>query len=169
MELVEKLPEKKLEQLVGDKKTDLFNSIVLGKDCIEEITTSKGKFKIKFPRMKDIEAIGRLVAYRLNGLNASSFDYNTYNLIQQIATLDVIVVEGPDWFENAKNDNPNFNWGEMPSQAFIQEVYGLAYNFRAEVQKQFEPKKESNTNAVATARDNSNSDGPGLFEGLASK
>ena len=57
-------------------KADMFNSIVMGKDVTEIIKTSKGEFKVKYPRARDIQAIGRLQAYRLNGVSTECFDKN---------------------------------------------------------------------------------------------
>ncbi len=170
MKLINRKEDNREKELTTGQKEDLFNAIVRGKDAIETIHTSRGDFKVKFPRMKDLESIGRLVAYRLNGLSAQSFDQNTYSLIQQIATLDIIVVEGPAWFENAKNENPNgLSWGDMPSQAFIQEVYALAYEFRLKMSQTFELDKETKDTGLAA---NNNTDVPsqsGLFEGLSGK
>ena len=171
MELVERKEDEektKEQELTENQKTDLFNSIVRGKDAIETIHTSRGDFKIKFPRMKDLETIGRLVAFRLNGLSAQCFDANTYNLIQQIATLDVIVISGPAWFENAKKENKSgLSWGDIPDQSFIQEVYALAYNFRLEVQKHFKQNQDTENSTVATGSNTDSNSEPGLFDGLS--
>ena len=168
MTLVKRKENDKVKELTSSQKEDLFNSIVRGKDAVETIETSRGNFTVKFPRMKDLEAIGRLVAYRLNGLPAQSFDQNTYSLIQQIATLDIIVVEGPAWFENAKKENPSgLSWGDMPSQAFIQEVYAKAYEFRFKLQKDLEPNKGKTDSRLDSEQDIATSSEPGLFEGIS--
>jgi len=167
MEL-EKLEQKK-EELNEDQRTSMFNSIVLGKDVTETIKTSRGDFKIKYPRARDIQQIGRLQALRLNGIPIDCFDKNVLALIQEIATLDVIVLEGPNWYENAKKENINFSWLDIPSQAYIQEVYAKAYDFRLKVQKLIESDdKEGNTelDAVSDVEDNG---GPGLFDNVSSK
>ena len=57
-----------------DDRVDLFNSIVMGKDVTETIHTSKGDFKVKYPRARDIQQIGKLQAYRLGGISSESFD-----------------------------------------------------------------------------------------------
>lgn len=169
MELVERKTDfDKIEDLSPQKNEDLFCSIVRGKDAVETIETSRGKFKIKFPRMRDLETIGRLTAIRLNGLPAQSFDEATYSLIQQIATLDVIVLEGPDWYENAKKENKKgFSWGDMPSQEFVMEVYAKAYQFRFNVQKKFEQRKEVKDVEMAADEGHSVVNGPELFEGMS--
>lgn len=167
MEL-ETLVEEKKEELTESQRADLFNAIVLGKDVTEIVETSRGKFKIKFPRMRDIETIGRRVAITLNGNSVMSFDLRTYNLIQEIATLDTLVLEGPAWFENAKKEQ-NFTWADCPLQSFIQEVAGKVDDFRLKVQEQLEQTSTESRVGETTAID-SNSDSSGdLFTGLSSK
>lgn len=161
--------EKQPEGLEEEKRVDMFNSIVMGKDVTEIIKTSRGDFKVKFPRARDIQQIGRLQALRLNGIPIECFDRNVLALIQEIATLDVVVLEGPGWYENAKKENVNFSWLDIPSQAFIQEVYAKAYEFRIKVQKQLESNnKDGNTEmaAVSNVEDNGSS---GLFDGISSE
>ena len=165
---IEKL-ENKPNELEETQRVDMFNSIVLGNDVTETIKTSRGDFKVKFPRARDIQQIGRLQALRLNGIPIECFDSNVLALIQEIATLDVIVLEGPPWYENAKKENVNFSWLDIPSQAYIQEVYAKAYEFRLKVQKLLESNdKEGNTevDSVSNIEDNGS---PGLFDGISSE
>lgn len=118
--------------------SDLFFAIARGKDATETVRTSRGDFEVKFPRMRDIEAIGRLTALRQNGIPANCFDPYVYALMQKIATLDILVLSGPSWYENAKKESAGFSWQDMPSQAFVEEVYAKAYEFRGKVQENFE-------------------------------
>lgn len=165
---LEKLETKK-EELNEGQKTDLFNSIVMGKDATEVIKTSRGEFKVKFPRARDIQQIGRLQAYRLNGIPAECFDKNVLFLSQEIATLDVVVIEGPAWYENAKKENTNFSWLDIPSQSFIQEVYSLAYEFRLKVQKLFESDVKDRNKELDSVSDVEDDGGTGLFDGISSE
>lgn len=167
MEL-EKIETKK-EELNENQKTDMFNSIVMGKDVTEMIKTSRGDFKVKFPRARDIQQIGRLQALRLNGIPIECFDRNVLALIQEVATLDVVVLEGPSWYENAKKENVNFSWLDIPSQAYIQEVYALAYSFRVKVQKHLESDNKVGNSELAAVSDNEDNGGPGLFDKVSSE
>lgn len=167
MEL-EKIETKK-EELNNNQKVDMFNSIVMGKDVTETIETSRGNFKVKFPRARDLQQIGRLQALRLNGIPIECFDRNVLALIQEVATLDIVVLEGPSWYENAKRENPNFSWLDIPSQAFIQEVYAQAYSFRVKVQKHLESNDKDGNSELAAVSDNENNGGPGLFDKLSSE
>ena len=161
--------ENKTTELEENKRVDMFNSIVMGKDVTEIVKTSRGDFKVKFPRARDIQQIGRLQALRLNGIPIECFDRNVLALIQEIATLDVIVIEGPDWYENAKKENTNFSWLDIPSQAFIQEVYAKAYEFRLKVQKHLESNSKDGNSEMAAISDDENNGGPGLFDGISTK
>ena len=161
--------ESKPEELSKEQKADMFNSIVMGREVTEIVKTSRGDFKVKYPRARDIQQIGRLQALRLNGIPIDCFDKNVLALIQEVATLDVIVLEGPAWFENAKKENVNFSWLDIPSQAFIQEVYAKAYDFRLKVQNIIESDGKggnSELDSVSNAKDNGS---PGLFDGISSK
>ena len=165
---MEKL-ENKTSELDETQRIDMFNSIVLGKDVTETIKTSRGDFKVKFPRARDIQQIGRLQALRLNGIPVECFDKNVLAFIQEIATLDVVVLEGPAWYENAKKENINFSWLDVPSQAYIQEVYAKAYDFRLKVQELLESNGNNGNSKVDSVSDTKDNDSPGLFDGISTK
>lgn len=167
MEL-EKL-ENNAEELNDTQKESMFNSIVMGKDVTETIKTSRGDFKVKYPRARDIQQIGRLQAIRLNGIPIECFDKNIIALMQEIATLDVIVLEGPAWFENAKKENVNFTWGDIPLQSYIQEVYAAAYTFRLKVQKLIETNGQEGDKGLDSVSNVEDNGSPGLFDNVSSK
>ena len=163
---IEKLKEKE-EELSQKQVSDLFMSIIMGKDVTEIFHSTKGDFKIKFPRMKDLEEIGRKTAFRLNGIPARCFDVNTYNLMQQIATLDVVVVEGPDWYEKAKKKNISFSWQDIPSIDLVREVYAFAYEFREKEQSKIDENQRTEYQQLDNNGNGDNDSQPGLFEGLS--
>lgn len=160
--------ENPVKELSEEKRIDMFNSIVMGKEVTEKIKTSRGEFKVKYPRARDIQHIGRLQALRLNGIAIECFDKNVLALMQEVATLDVLVLEGPAWFENAKKENANFSWLDVPSQSFIQEVYTLVYEFRLKVQKCIESDEKDGRKELAADTNTGNNDSPGLFDGIHS-
>ena len=161
--------EKNEKQLNESERVDMFNSIVMEKDVTETIKTSRGDFKIKYPRARDIQAIGRLQALRLNGIPFECFDRNAIALIQEIATLDVVVLEGPCWYENAKKENVNFSWADIPIQSYIQEVYAKAYEFRLKVQKLLESNSKEGNSEMDSVSDVEDNGSPGLFDNISSK
>lgn len=159
--------ENKEEELTQLQINDLFRNIILGKDVTEKIKTSLGEFEVKFPRTRDIEEIGRRTALRLNGIPVRCFDVDTYNIMNYVATLDVLIVDGPDWYKLAKRDNPTFSWSDIPDQAFIEEVYALAFNFRQEVQAKIKPNKTGEDKQMAAVSDRNVNPQSGLFDGLS--
>ena len=167
MKVVEAIKKNEDDFLSDAQKDNLFESIVRGKDVIEEIETSRGKFEVKFPRTTDIETIGKLTAYRLRGLSVQCFDEQIYNLIQMVATLDVVIVSGPAWFENVKKDNKDFSWGDVPSQKFIGEVYAKALEFRKKVQELVDGDTDKENPGMVAASAGADSDGAGVFENVS--
>lgn len=163
---IEKI-ETKEKNLDESKINELFRSIVMGNDVTEIIHTKYGDFKVKFPRARDLEEIGRLTALRLNGISVTCFDVSSYNTIKTCATLDVIVVSGPDWYELAKNRNMSFSWQDIPSQNLIAEVYAKAYEFRENVQKQIDGDQNTADNRMVSDEHSENPNQPGLFENLS--
>ncbi len=161
--------QERIEKLTEEQKDDYFTQMVLGKDVTETVKTSRGEFVVKYPKTNDFIRIGKLAAVRRNYQPAESFDQETEMITMMTSTLDVIVVSGPPWFENAKKINQNFSFLEVPSRAFIAELYGKAYTFREEVEQSFEQGEESADSRVpAKASDDDAVDG-GAFGGLSSE
>jgi len=151
----------------AEKTEDLFFALLNGKTVRETIETPRGSFTVKFPKQKDIERIGILVAQRRMGIPARSFDIDTENAIYKCAALDVIVERGPAWYEKAKKNNESFSWRDVPDTDFINEVYLKAHSFRQAVQEKLRlpEKPASGTDeheGVQTPVDDS------LFSGVAS-
>ena len=161
--------EKQEKELNEVEKTSMFNQLVMGKDVTETIQTSRGEFKIKYPRVADLQNIARLQAYRLNNIPAECFDTNARLVMLQVATLDIIVLSGPAWFENAKKENINFSWGSIPLQTFIQEVYAKAYEFRLKVQQLLESDTKRTNTEMDAMGNSANDDSAGLFDGISSE
>jgi len=150
---------------LSENTDDLFFQLLNGQTVSEQIKTSRGEFTVKFPKQKDIERIGLVVASRRMGIPAQSFDTGTENEIYKCAVLDVIVEGGPAWYENAKNKNPSFSWRDMPDGDFVSEVYLLAHSFRQSVQERLKrpekPAAGGNEREVLQA-----SVDDGVFEGV---
>lgn len=166
MELEKIENENRISELTEIETDNLFRSIVMGQDVTEWIDTSKGKFKVKFPRARDLEKIGKLTAMRLGGIPVASFEKNIYEFIENLAYLDVCVIDWPDWWKLAQKENPNFNWGDIPSDKFVWEVYAKAYNFRNKVQKKIDGDKEETDKRVDSVSNINTSSEPGLFDGI---
>jgi len=160
--------ESKPEKLEPDREDseDMFFKLLNGENVLETIKTSRGEFEVKFPKQKDIERIGILTAQRRLGIPARAFDVEAENAMYKCAVLDVIVMSGPKWYDNAKNRNDNFSWRDMPDIDFIDEVYLKAHSFRQEIQEKIKlPEKEAVTQDEQEDIQNSLDDG--IFQGVA--
>jgi hypothetical protein len=159
----------RVEKLTEKQRDDLFTKMILGKDVVEETETSRGIFTIKYPRVADLLAIGKVAAFRRNYEPLEAFDAETEMVNMMASTLDVVVVSGPKWFEEAKTRNKNFSFLEVPSRAFISELYGKAYLFREEVESQLNQERGGDDKPVPSQTGNDGAVGGGAFEGLSSE
>lgn len=157
------------EDYTEERQEDIFFTLLSGKTVTEKIETSRGAFTVKFPKQKDIIAIDRRIAFMRGGIPAESFDaVGNFNL-QKVATLDVMVEGGPRWFDNLRERNRNWSWGEVPDAGFVDEVYAKAYEFRLNVQGKFGKNEEEAHSAVPDGEDVQAPVGDGLFSGVAAK
>lgn len=167
MEVVDEIIKEEVEEFPKEKADDFFMQLVRGKDVTEVIETSRGKFTVKYPKQKDLIAIGRLTARNHMGIPVECFDPETETKIKEISTLEIVVVDGPDWWKNAKEENKNWNWGYVPDETFMNELFLKAYEFRRKVDDNFTKVKEKEVERISTDRSDNVSMEPGLFEGLS--
>ena len=160
---------KRVEKLSEEKKDDLFTQMIMGKDVTEEIETSRGKFIVKYPRAADILLIGKLTALRRNYKPVESFDDQTETVNVTTSTLDVVVVSGPQWYEDAKVLNQNFSFMEVPSQEFLAELYSKAYSFRGEVEQCFKQTQKPDDKRVPAKEGNDDPVDCGAFGNLTNE
>jgi hypothetical protein len=135
MEVVDRInTQDRVEKLTEDQRDDLFTKLITGKDVTENIKTSHGEFVVKYPKAVDILTIGKIAAIRRNHKPIDGFDAETEMINMMASTLDVVVVSGPKWFEDARTKKESFSFLEVPSRAFLAELYGKAYSFREKVE-----------------------------------
>jgi len=154
-----------VEKLTEEKREDLFTKMVMGKDVTEEIETSRGKFTVKYPKPADLITVGKIAAVRRGYRPVSSFDEGTDMLITMASTLDVVVVSGPKWYEDAKKDD--FTFMDVPSRAFLSELYGKVYSFREKIEASLDPAEGTNNSPVSAAKGADGAVGDNLLEGLS--
>lgn len=167
MKIVKEI-EQKNDVLTERQMNDLFYQLVRGKDITETVETKRGNFEVKFPKEKDIIKIGRLCALRRSGIAASNYDAATDQNIYVTSFLDIVVLGGPAWFENAKKENKNFSWEEMPDVDFVNDVYMKAYTFRNKVQEQLRAEADSGHDKKSGDKNIPETVSDGLFEGIKS-
>jgi hypothetical protein len=159
--------EKTETAMTEEKQGDMFFTMLSGKTVKETVSTSRGDFVVKFPKQNDMIAIARLAAFMRTGIPAGNFDASGDYEIQKCATLDVIVDNGPAWFNKAKKA-PEFSWRNMPDAYFVDEVYAKAMSFRQTVQAELRGVKGAadNGNAEETSESVPKNVGGGLFSGI---
>lgn len=167
MEITEEI--KKTEVFDDEKQEDIFYALLNGKTVKETIETSRGKFVVKFPKQKDLMFIDRKIAAMRGGLPASSFDDMANFAMQKVAYLDVVIESGENWFNNIKEKNKSFSWGDMPDTDFIDEVYVKAWSFRLKVQSNFRGNEEKTDKGTVVEENISETVDDGLFSGVAGK
>lgn len=163
MEITEEIKTNEPKEFSQAEKDDLFLQLVRGKDITEVIETKRGKFTVKYPKQKDLIKIGRLIAFKHNGLNANSFDEDTESLIRITSYLEICVVDGEAWYKNAKNEKQNWNWEEVPDTAFLSELFVKAQEFRRKVEGTFKGSERKETAGVLADKGDSDYVGEGLF------
>jgi hypothetical protein len=170
MKIVDKIDAREwIEKLTEEQRDDFFTRLVMGKDVTEEVETGKGKFTIKFPKAKDFITIGRIAALRRNYKPIEGFDADTEMINVMASTLDVVVVSGPKWFEDAKTMNPNFSFLEAPSRSFLAELYGKAYSFREKVELRLNESEGSADQRVPPETGDDDSVDGGAFGSLSNE
>jgi len=157
-----------VKNLAEEKKDDLFTDLASGKDATEEIETSRGRFTVKFPKPFDYMTIGKVAALRREYRPPSAFDAETEMQIMVASTLDVLVLSGPKWYEDAKAQNKKFSFADIPSGAFALELYGKAYDFIDKIEKRINPPQEGTENKKAPdAEGDADAAESGAFDGLS--
>jgi len=170
MEVVDSVETQgRVEKLTEEQKDDLFTDLIKGKDVIEEIETSRGRFTVKFQKAADILAIGKLTAARRGYKPPDAFDSETEMINVMASTLDVVVVSGPKWYEDAKIKDKNFSFMEAPSRIFLMEFYGKVYSFREKVEASLNPQEGAANKPVFAEDGDDDAMGSDLLEGIADK
>jgi len=85
------------EAFLNDEKIDdLFSLMINGKPVTANIKTSRGDFKAKYPKQNGFITIGRLAALMRGGMPPSAIDASVEYEIQKCATLDIMIIGGPE-------------------------------------------------------------------------
>lgn len=137
-----KLEAEKQQEVDTSKDKEIFFALINGQRVTEILETSRGKFICKFPKQKDLNSIELRIARMRQGLPAVSFDQNANFELMKVATLDELIIDGPDWYQAAKRKNDFFSWGDVPDTNFVSEVYVKVWTFRQELQEKFKQDKK---------------------------
>jgi hypothetical protein len=164
-EIVDRPPEVETDKPM--KEQDILEAMLSDKAIQKIAKTSRGYFTIRYPSGKDRLKIDQFRALRRHGIPAECFDdvANTNNNIW--STLDVTVVDGPDWYKKIRQNNPMWSWEEGPDEELIIELYDLVSTFRADITEKIRKSKFGRTVEESPVSDDSAPMGDGTFSGLA--
>jgi hypothetical protein len=156
-----------VEQTENGKEVDVMETLLSGKAIQKPVMTSRGEFTILYPTGRDRLRIDRRRATRRGGIPADAFDeYAEYNN-NVWSTLDIVVVDGPDWYNQAKGKNPRWSWEEVPDEELAVELFDAYRTFRGDITERIRASRmgkvsgESQLSATQTPVDD------GAFSGLA--
>jgi hypothetical protein len=122
-----------VEQTENGKDVDVMEVLLSGKAIQKPVQTSRGRFTILYPTGRDRLRIDQRKAIRRRGISADAFDeYAEYNNTVW-STLDIVVVDGPDWYKQAKEKNPHWSWEEGPDEELAVELFDMTRTFRVEI------------------------------------
>jgi hypothetical protein len=170
MKVVDRIDtQEHVEKLTDGQRDNFFTKLVMGKDVTEEVETSKGVFIIKYPKSKDLLTIGRIMSLRRNYKPVEAFDAESEMVNTMASTLDVVVVSGPKWFEDAKKANLNFSFLEVPGRTFLAELYSKAYSFREKVEPRLNQAEGSGDKRIPPKAGNDDAVDGGAFGGLSNE
>ncbi len=118
-----------------DKKKDPLELILNGEVIKKTFTTKRGKFTLALPLPRDIREIEVEVASRMQGLPASAFQLDSVANFRAYATLDRVVVEAPQWWEDLESSE------DCPDDELITDLYRRYLRFYKETQREISNSK----------------------------
>jgi hypothetical protein len=163
-EIVDRPPEVEDDKSV--RETDILEALLSGKAVQKTLKTSRGDFIARFPDGSDRLKIDQLRALRRRGIPAESFDdaANANNNIW--STLDVVIVDGPDWYKNAKKKPGGWSWEDGPDEELTVELYNLVRVFRLDIAEKIRNSQFGRTVKESPVPSDSAPVGDGAFQGL---
>jgi hypothetical protein len=166
---VEDIPREKKIKETPQKDPDLFTAMLEGRTITKSFDTSRGTFKIKYPMGRDRIRIDQLKAIRRNGLPAATFDVSAMYNNEVFSTLDVVVIDGPEWWKNARAKDPDWSWEDCPDEELIIELYRLVDTFRGDIQVRIRQSRPAGKAELGKTGDTATSVDDGAFSGIANR
>jgi len=85
------------------EKKDALEKILSGERISCKIKTKRGVFVINYPLPRDLRRIEVNVAKMLDGMSESSFSKQQVASFRAYATLDEVILESPEWWNNLES------------------------------------------------------------------
>jgi hypothetical protein len=164
-EIVDRPPEAEDDKSI--RETDILQSLLSGKAVQKTLKTSRGEFIARFPNGKERLRIDQLRAVRRRGIPAESFD-DQANLNNNVwSTLDVVVIDGPAWYKEARKRPEGWTWEDGPDEEHTIELYNLVRSFRLDVAEKIKQSKLGRPAEKIESPPDAAAVGDGAFSGLA--
>jgi hypothetical protein len=149
------------------EERDIMEVLLSGKTIQKVLKTSRGDFTALYPLGRERLKMDQIRAIRRRGIPADAFDEFANDTNTVWSTLDVVIVDGPDWYKHVKKRNPSWSWEDGPDEEFVVELFNLVRSFRSDIAEKIrrsnlgKPAGTGITSAVEPAM------GDGAFSGLA--
>jgi hypothetical protein len=164
-EIVDRLSEEEDCKSAGGM--DILESLLSGKAIQKTLKISRGEFIARFPSGRDRIKIDRIRALRRNGIPAESFD-DQANMNNNIwSTLDVVIMDGPDWYKKLKKKPGGLSWEDVLDEELTIELYNLVTSFRLDIAEKIKQSKLGKPVETIEYPQDTASLGDGAFSGLA--
>ncbi len=144
-----------------NQEKDPLELILSGESVEKVFNTKRGKFTMALPLPRDIREIEVEVASRLNGLPIDSFSKDTISNFRVYVTLDKIITNAPEWWENMDSSE------ECPDDDLIIELYRGYLQFYKSSQKGIARSKFRDNVKVGKTRNKTKNVDDGTFSGIA--
>lgn len=125
----ERMTEPVKEYKNSPELNELMEKLLKGEEIFETVETDRGTFKIKYPRPRLLRTIQILLADRFMGQNLNNIPENTVRNHEVYATLDMVVVEAPEWWDKLETSE------DCPDDALISELYRRYLRFYRKIQQ----------------------------------
>lgn len=128
------------------KKKDVLELLLSGERLTKKIKTKRGIFVIAFPLPRDIRIIEIEVARMLDGESESAFSKVQIANFRAYATLDRMVVEAPEWWNELSSPE------DCPDDDLITLLYGRYLQFYQKVQESIGKSRYTGDNRIGKTR-----------------
>ncbi len=145
----------------SERGKEIFEKLLNGEPITEEIHTPRGSFTIKFPVGADFVEIDRKKAQFRNNIPAEFFDKQSERNMQAYATLDHVVIDGPEWWKKLKSAL------YCPDADLVVELYRGYLQSTSETQRLITISCGRDNGGPGTGKDQNPDVGDGPFSGIA--
>jgi hypothetical protein len=151
------------------KEEDILYALLTDKAIEKLVKTDRGTFTVRYPAGKDRLKIDQYRALRRRGIPAMCFDdvANTNNNIW--STLDVAIVDGPEWYKEIRKNNPAWSWEEEPDEKLVMQLFDMVSSFRMDIAKRIDESRFGKPLEEYPISELPASMGDGAFSGLANR